>query len=75
MSKKKKKRNKVYSGENAAAIKPTVIHVQAKSRSKFGQWWFDHKKIALRIGKILLVIVIVTIIIVEIINISSGKSF
>lgn len=75
MAKKKKKRNKVYSGENAASTRPTVIRVQAQNRSKIGQWWFEHKTIILRIGKILLVVAIVIAIIVEIVNISSGKSF
>jgi hypothetical protein len=46
MAKQKKKRNKKYSGSEAAITKPKVTRVQAVNRSKTGQWWVEHKRIA-----------------------------
>lgn len=45
-NKSKKKRNKQYRGADAAITKPTVTRLSAANRSKFGQWWFDHKRVA-----------------------------
>lgn len=45
-NKVKKKRNKQYRGVDAAITKPTVTRISAANRSKVGQWWFEHKKIA-----------------------------
>lgn len=43
----KKKRNKVYKGEDAAApSKPTVHKYTAVQRSKVGQWWHEKKRFA-----------------------------
>jgi hypothetical protein len=44
-NKQKKKRNKVYTGVDAAIDRP-VVKISAVNRSKVGQWWFDHKRIA-----------------------------
>ena len=45
MSKKKhKKRNKPYTGDDAANKQPVVHRVTAKVRSPLGQWWYDHKR-------------------------------
>ncbi len=43
MSKKPKKRNKQYTGKDAA-VKPTVHHYQAVVRSPMAEWWHDHKR-------------------------------
>ena len=43
MSRKPKKRNKPYTGQDAA-VKPTVHRYQAIVRSPVGEWWHDHKK-------------------------------
>jgi hypothetical protein len=43
MSRKPKKRNKPYAGEDAAS-KPTVTRYTAVVRSPLGQWWHDNKK-------------------------------
>jgi hypothetical protein len=41
----KKKRNKVYRGQDAAAPdKPVVHRYTAVQRSKIGQWWFEKKR-------------------------------
>ena len=45
MAKQKKKRTKKYTGADAAVTRPSVTRVQAVSRSRFGQWWFERKKI------------------------------
>lgn len=46
MSKHKKKRNKIYTGADAAITRPVITRISAVNRSKIGQWWFDHKKAA-----------------------------
>ena len=46
MSKQKKKRNKVYTGADAAIDRPIITRIEAVNRSKLGQWWFDHKRLA-----------------------------
>jgi hypothetical protein len=44
MSKKTKKRNKPYTGIDAAPNQPVVHRYSAVVRSPINQWWFDHKK-------------------------------
>lgn len=44
MSKQKKKRNKAYTGSGAAQARPAVTRIAAVNRSKYGQWWYDHKR-------------------------------
>jgi hypothetical protein len=44
MGKNKKKRNKQYTGVDAANSQPNVIKISAVNRSKPSQWWFDNKK-------------------------------
>jgi len=43
MSRKPKKRNKPYTGDDAAT-KPTVTRYKAVVRSPLAQWWFENKK-------------------------------
>lgn len=45
-NKVKKKRNKPYQGADAATARPTVTRISAVHRSKLGQWWFEHKRVA-----------------------------
>ena len=46
MAKQKKKRNKQYTGQDAAApVEPTVRRYTAVDRGKFGQWWYEKKKV------------------------------
>lgn len=63
MAKNKKKRNKVYAGADAAIKKATVTRIEAVSRNKVSQWWFDNKKIAkpvmIAVGVLFFVIIIV----------------
>lgn len=46
MAKQKKKRNKKYTGSGAATTRPKITRVQAVNRSKAGQWWVEHKRVA-----------------------------
>jgi len=45
MSKRPKKRNKQYTGEDAKPQGPRVTRYTAEVRSPVGEWWHDHKKI------------------------------
>jgi len=71
MAKNKKKRNKKYSGVDAATTKPVITKISAVNRSKIGQWWFDHKKIAKPILITTGIIVFIVIVIVQIIQLAS----
>ncbi|HZJ34582.1 MAG TPA: hypothetical protein VFD55_01030 [Candidatus Angelobacter sp.] len=72
MTKNKKKRNKVYSGADAAVVRPIITHISAANRSKLGQWLFEHKKIIKPILIAVGVVTFIIIIIIEIVRISSG---
>jgi hypothetical protein len=60
MAKQKKKRNKVYTGQDAASGRPTVTRISAANRNKVQQWWFEKKRIAkpVLIGAAIAVVVI-----------------
>ena len=45
MAKQKKKRNKVYTGADAAITRPVITRIEAVNRNKISQWWFDRKRI------------------------------
>lgn len=66
MAKQKKKRNKTYSGVDAAMTRPVITRISAVNRSKTGQWWFENKK---RLKPILIATAVVLFIIVLIIQI------
>jgi hypothetical protein len=72
MAKHKKKRNKVYTGVDAAITKPIITKISAINRNKPAQWWFDHKTIAKPILITSGVVIVVIVIIVEIIKIVTG---
>ncbi len=63
MGKNKKKRNKKYTGADAAVAQPVITKIEAVNRNKLAQWWFDNKKmakpimIAIGIGLMLIVII------------------
>ena len=69
MGKNKKKRNKAYTGVDAAMTRPNITRIEAVNRSKIGQWWFDNKKIAKPIIRIALIVLAVIVIIIGIISI------
>lgn len=72
MAKQKKKRTKKYTGKDAAMTKPNVVRVQAVSRSRVGQWWFDRKRILKPIITISLVILVVVVVIIEVVSLIRG---
>jgi hypothetical protein len=72
MGKNKKKRNKSYTGADAAVTKPVITKISAVNRSKIGQWWFDHKKATKPILITAGIILGIIILIVEIIRIATG---
>lgn len=63
MAKTKKKRNKKYTGADAADARPTIIRVQAANRSKFGQWLFERRALLKRLGQVILAVLIVSLLI------------
>jgi hypothetical protein len=73
MAKHKKKRNKIYTGADAAMTKPVITHISAVNRNKPAQWWFDHKKIAKPILITAGIIIFVIIIVIEIVRIATGS--
>ncbi len=70
-NKVKKKRNKQYRGADAALTKPSITRISAANRSKLGQWWFEHKKIAKPIIITVVVIIVVVWLILELVRIAT----
>ncbi len=72
MSRRPKKRTKKYSGEDAKRVQPVsepVVHrYEAVERSKFGQWWFERKKMIRIIAIVVGVIILVVWLVAEIIS-------
>jgi len=71
MAKNKKKRNKTYTGVDAAVTKPIITKISAANRSKVGQWWFDNKRVAKPILIASGVIIFIVLMVVEIIQLAS----
>lgn len=68
MAKVKKKRNKKYTGADAATTRPTITRVQAVNRGKLGQWLFENQKMLKMIRNVLLIGLVIAIIISGIIS-------
>lgn len=71
-NKAKKKRNKAYTGVDAAVTRPTVTKISAVQRTKFGQWWFDHKRIAKPIIWTTVIVAAIIWLIVELVRIAGA---
>lgn len=71
-NKQRKKRNKVYRGVDAAITRPIITKISAANRSKLGQWWFDHKRVARPIIIATLIATVVIILIVELVRIATN---
>lgn len=69
MAKQKKKRNKVYSGVDASASRPTVTRIEAVNRNIVQQWWFEKKRIVKPVGIASGVIVIIIWLIFELVRV------
>jgi len=72
MSKNKKKRNKTYTGADAAIIKPVITRIEAVQRSKIGQFWFERKKLIKPILITSGIIIAVIILILQIVSLTNG---
>lgn len=72
MAKQKKKRNKVYSGQGAAATRPTVTRLSAVQRNKLQQWWFDKKRIAKPVLIGVAIAIVVVWLLVELVRVIFG---
>lgn len=72
MSKQKKKRNKQYTGADAAMVKPVITRLSAADRSKPAQWWFDNKKVAKPVLITVGVVIFVVLMIIQIVRIAGG---
>jgi hypothetical protein len=73
MAKNKKKRNKVYTGVDAALTKPVITHISAVNRSKPAQWWFEHSKTVKRVLITVGLVLILVLVIIEIVRIATGR--
>lgn len=71
-NKPKKKRNKQYKSAEASLDRPVVTRISAVNRSKLGQWWFDHKRIAKPVLIASGVVLVVGWLIYELIRIAAG---
>ena len=72
-NKQKKKRNKAYTGVDAAISRPVVTKISAANRNKVSQWWFEHKRIARPIIIAAVVVAVIVILIVQLVSIASGN--
>ncbi|MEI6228866.1 MAG: hypothetical protein WCP11_02510 [Candidatus Saccharibacteria bacterium] len=73
MSKNKKKRNKVYTGVDAAITKPVITRIAAVQRSKIGQFWFERKKILKPVLITSGIVLFVIILIFQIVGLVNGS--
>lgn len=71
-NKQKKKRNKAYTGVDAAITRPIVTKISAVNRNFISQWWFEHKRIARPIIIAVLVAAAIVILIIEIVRIAQN---
>ncbi|HEY8992481.1 MAG TPA: hypothetical protein VIM37_01370 [Candidatus Microsaccharimonas sp.] len=71
-NKQKKKRNKAYTGIDAAITRPIVTKISAVNRNPVSQWWFDNKRIARPIIIAVLIVAAVVILVIELVRISTN---
>lgn len=69
MAKNKKKRNKVYTGQDASITRPVVTRMTAANRNKVQQWWYERKRFAKPIMIGVAVAVIVVWLLVELVRV------
>lgn len=71
-NKQKKKRNKQYTGIDAAINRPVVTKISAANRSKLGQWWFERKRILRPVLIGVAIAIAVIWLIIELVRITSN---
>lgn len=72
MAKQKKKRNKQYTGADAAVTTPTVIRVTASNRSKLAQWLYEHRRFRRPAIIAAAVVIVVVLVIVELVHLATS---
>lgn len=72
MTKQKKKRNKVYTGQDASVSRPVVTRISAVKRNKVQQWWFEKKRIAKPVLITAGVVIVVVWLLTELVRIATG---
>jgi hypothetical protein len=72
MAKQKKKRNKVYTGQDASISRPIVTRISAVKRNKVQQWWFEKKRIAKPVLITAGVVIVVVWLLIELVRIATG---
>lgn len=72
MVKQKKKRNKAYTGKDAAIARPTVTRISAVKRNKAQQWWFEKKRFAKPVGIAAAVAIGIVLIVAELFSLFGG---
>jgi len=70
-NKQKKKRNKQYTGIDAAVTRPTVTRISAVHRNPVSQWWFDNKRIARPVIIAVIVAAVLVTVIIQIISLAT----
>lgn len=71
-NKQKKKRNKAYTGADAAITRPIVTKISAVNRNPVSQWWFDHKRIAKPILIAAIVVIVLVVLLLELVRIATN---
>ena len=71
MAKQKKKRNKAYTGADAAVTRPVITRISAANRSKIGQWWFDRKRVLKPVLITTGIILLIVWLIIELVRIAN----
>lgn len=72
MAKQKKKRNKVYTGQDASVTRPVVTRISAVKRNKVQQWWFEKKRIAKPVLITAGVVTVIVWLLIELVRIATG---
>ena len=68
MSRKHKKRNKPYTGQDAVPDQPVVHRYTAVVRSPIGEWWQEHKRMVRIVSIIGGIVLIATFLVFELVN-------
>ncbi len=74
MAKQKKKRNKAYTGKDAAAARPTVTRISAVKRNRAQQWWFEKKRVAKPVAIAAGVVFAIALLVIELFSLFGGNA-
>lgn len=70
-NKPKKKRNKQYTGADAAMTRSSVTRITAANRSPIKQWWFEKKRIVKPVAIATAILIAVVWLIFEVVRIAN----